>query len=212
MNLYCYVIASDSGIAPNYDPPFTTLAICKPRIRRGASVGDVVLAFTGCKVSKEPHAVRWAGVIAEKRTFAQYWNDRRFAGKKPAASDRSDNIYAPRADGRGFKRIENLAHGPNSKQRDLSGVYVLVIDPCWRFVGSGPILPAEFGYRMPSTARRNHQRHPLPADSWKRLKAWLTARQREVGRVPTVDGTDRCASSSISLPKKARARQGGTSC
>ena len=211
MNLYCYVIVSDSGIAPNYDPPFTTLAICKPRIRRGASVGDVILAFTGCKISREPHVVRWAGVIAEKRTFAEYWNDRRFAGKKPAASDRSDNIYAPRADGRGFKRIENRAHEPKSKKRDLSGEFVLVLDPCWRFMGSGPILPAEFGYRMPLTARRNHQRHPLTADAWQRLKTWLTTRQREVGRIPAPSDTNRCASS-VSRSTEGRARKRGASC
>ena len=47
MKLWRYVIRNNDGSAPNYDPPFTALAICKPRIRKGARPGDLVLAFCG---------------------------------------------------------------------------------------------------------------------------------------------------------------------
>jgi len=183
MNLYCYVIAVDAGTAPNYEPPLATLAICKPRIREGASVGDAILAFTGSAVSAEPHAVRWAGVIAEKLNFAEYWNDRRFGGKKSAASHNADNIYAPRGDGYGFEQIKNRAHGSESKLRDLGGRYVLVLDPHWHFRGGAPILPADYGYRMPLTARRGHRRHTLTPDAWRRLKTWLNAKKKEARSV-----------------------------
>ncbi|MBK7522567.1 MAG: hypothetical protein IPI75_21070 [Gammaproteobacteria bacterium] len=39
MRVHTYVIAVDAGSAPNYDPPFVTLAVCKPRIRRKAEIG-----------------------------------------------------------------------------------------------------------------------------------------------------------------------------
>ncbi|MFG1463139.1 hypothetical protein V5F77_09555 [Xanthobacter sp. DSM 24535] len=47
MNLWRYVITADNGSAPNFESPATTLAICKPRIRRHAQVGDLVVAFAG---------------------------------------------------------------------------------------------------------------------------------------------------------------------
>lgn len=59
MRVHTYVIVVDSGAAPIYDTPCTTLAVCKPRIRRKANVGELVLAF------------------------ADYWNDARFQTKKP---------------------------------------------------------------------------------------------------------------------------------
>src|SRR6266481_3668348 len=96
MRVHTYVIATDAGSAPNYGPPFVTLAVCKPRIRRKAAIGDLVLAFAGRQVNpSEPHSVVWAGIVAEKMSFADYWSDRRFAGKKPGRSRLSDNFYRP---------------------------------------------------------------------------------------------------------------------
>lgn len=43
MRVHTYVIAVDSGGAPNYDAPAVTLAVCKPRIRKKARIGDLVL-------------------------------------------------------------------------------------------------------------------------------------------------------------------------
>lgn len=194
MDLYCYVIASDAGIAPNYEPPFTTLAICKPGIRKGAEEGDAILAFTGAHLSSEPHAVRWSGVVKKKLTFAEYWNEPKFAGKKPGATELADNIYRPRDGGYSFEQIPNESHGPDRKLSDLSGGYVLVLDPVWCFEGSAPILPARFGYRMDLSGRRNHRRHELNPDAWRQLKAWLSDRQKEGGVANPDGGAKSCES------------------
>ena len=51
------------------------------------------MAFAGKQVNPtEPHSVVWAGVITEKMSFAEYWDDRRFAGKKPDRSEHPDNF------------------------------------------------------------------------------------------------------------------------
>ncbi len=34
--LWRYVMTHDGGTAPHFGPPLATLAICKPRIRKGA--------------------------------------------------------------------------------------------------------------------------------------------------------------------------------
>src|SRR5262249_14817590 len=100
MQVHTYVIATDAGSAPNYDPPFVTLAVCKHRIRKKAKRGDLVLAFAGRTVNPvEPHTVVWAGIVGEVMTFSQYWHDSRFAAKKPDRSAHPDNFYCPTDDG-----------------------------------------------------------------------------------------------------------------
>jgi len=175
MNIYTYVIMTDRGSAPNYDPPFTTLAICKPVIRRGAQLGDVVLAFTGSTLSPEPHSVCWAGVVAEKLTLEEYWNDRRFEGKKPNSSSTPDNIYQPKDDG--LLHVSNNSHGPGAFTRDTSGQYVLIFNPSWYFGSGGPLMPAEFGLRMTS-GRRAHRKSEFLPNQWMELRTWLDNGER----------------------------------
>ena len=120
MRVHTYVIVVDSGAAPNYDKPCTTLAVCKPRIRKKAHVGELVLAFAGAKVNPyEPHTVVWAGVVAETMPFADYWNDRRFAGKKPDRAPTPDNFYRPTKDG-GLLWIENPVHSARAGRNTTS--------------------------------------------------------------------------------------------
>lgn len=169
MRVYTYVIVVDRGSAPNYDAPFVTLAVCKPRIRRSARVGDLVLAFTGKSLGPEPHAVRWAGVVSEKLSFAEYWRDERFQGKKPGQSAAPDNIYRPGPGG--LVQVPNSTHDQSNVARDLVGEDVLIFDRAWRFDGVVALLPRELGLRMDS--RRGHRVFDLSPAQAKRLLSWL---------------------------------------
>jgi len=201
MRIHTYVIAVDSGAAPNYDPPCTTLAVCKPRIRRKATVGEVVLAFAGKHVNPfEPHTVVWAGVVAEKMPFADYWNDRRFSRKKPDRSSTPDNFYRPTEDG-GLLWIENPVHPRENAQHDLSGLNVLAFDPSWRFGSSGPVMPVEFGLRM-TNGRRGERLLELSDAGWRRLRAWLDE-QSQLETAPSSIGK-RCRSRTVIAPKPER--------
>jgi Nucleotide modification associated domain 2 len=192
MDLYCYVIATDAGSAPNYDPPFTTLAVCKPKLRTSAQLGDAVLAFTGADESREPHAVRWAGVIKEKLSFSDYWNDRRFAKKKPGRCERPDNIYQPQPGGQGFWQAPNRVHELDAMKKDVGGQFVLIFDPVWRFAGGSPVMPADFGFRMFRNARRGHRVHATDSAAWRRLRDWLDDQKRKSGVVAHVKSNRRC--------------------
>ena len=168
-----------------------------PVIRRKASIGDLVLAFAGKPVNRyEPHAVVWAGVIAEKLTFAEYWHDPRFAGKKPDRSPTPDNFYRPTQDG-GLLWIDNPVHGPEAAAHDTGGVYVLTFNPSWRFGAHGPVLPESFGLRMVGGRRGQHVTD-LSAAEWRRLESWLDG-QTQVEEVPS-SPTRPCTPS----PRKAR--------
>jgi hypothetical protein len=179
MRVYTYVIRYDEGSAPNYELPLTTLAVCKPDIRRCSEEGNLIVAFSGARLSAEPHAVRWAGVIRDKMPFADYWRDIRFRVKKPLQSSTPDNIYKPV--GAELHQVPNSTHDERSRLGDLRGRFVLVFDPVWRFGTKAPILPAEFGLRMIG-ARRKHRVHEISNAQRARLVRWLNA-QPQVGAV-----------------------------
>jgi Nucleotide modification associated domain 2 len=207
MDLYCYVIATDAGSAPNFDPPLTTLAICKPKIRTSARRGDALLAFTGSNESRVPHAVRWAGVVKEKLSFADYWADRRFAKKKPGRCTKPDNLYQPHPSGQGFVQISNDVHGPEATTKDTGGQFVLIFDPMWRFSGGSPVMPVEFGFRMIRNARRGHRKHALDAAGWRRLRNWLNDEARKHGEPEKAESKRGCDPvRGVSPPKRTRAR------
>ncbi len=171
MRVHTYVIAVDAGSAPNYDRPFVTLAVCKPRIRRKAEIGELVLAFAGKEVNPvEPHAVVWAGIVSEKMSFSEYWNDRRFSGKKPDRSKHPDNFYRP-VDG-GLQWVPNDVHDADATNHDTGGKYVLGFSQSWRFGSHGPLMPIEFGLRMVG-GRRGERLFDLNEEAWQRLKTWL---------------------------------------
>lgn len=184
MRVHTYVIAVDAGSAPNYDRPFVTLAVCKPRIRRKAEIGEVVLAFAGKDVNPaEPHTVVWAGIVSEKMSFAEYWNDRRFAAKKPDKSDHPDNFYRP-IDG-GLLWVVNDVHGPDATNHDTGGQFVLGFYPSWRFGAHGPLMPIEFNLRMVG-GRRGERVADLTAPEWNRLRAWLDQKSAAVSSITQV--------------------------
>lgn len=174
MRVHTYVIATDAGSAPNYDSPAVTLAVCKPRIRKKAKVGDLVLAFAGATVNPTSgHSVVWAGIVSEVLTFTEYWNDHRFASKKPDRTVVPDNFYKPTGNGV-FAWQPNPVHGPEAQERDTGGLNVLVFNYAWRFGAFGPLLPEDFGLRM-NAGRRGERVIDLTDSVWQRLETWLNA-------------------------------------
>jgi Nucleotide modification associated domain 2 len=175
MNIWTYVITHDSGSAPNFERPATTLAICKPRIREHAKEGDAVLAFNGAPLNRrEPHSVRWAGVVSEVMPLADYWRSPRFKRKKPGFSRRPDNIYQPADDGE-LKQVRNCSHPPKEAKKDIGGKNVIVLRPSWHFGTVVAVLPTHFGLRM-TAARRGQHKKQLSGVAWRALQHWLNTR------------------------------------
>ena len=144
------------------------------RFRQGLL--DLKSRYAGQDLNRhEPHTVVWAGVVVEVLTFAQYWDDKRFQGKKPkrpngSENRLSDNFYKP---GNGdLVWVENKVHPQAERPHDTGGKFVLIFSPAWRFGAHGPLMPIEFGLRM-STGRRSDPHVDISDGQWKRLKAWL---------------------------------------
>ena len=97
MRLFSYVVTGDAGFAPNPYHDFCTLAVCKPKIRKTASVGDWVIG-TGSKTRGFQNRLVYAMLVTEEMTFDAYWMDPRFHRKRPDIHGNrvqvcGDNIY-----------------------------------------------------------------------------------------------------------------------
>ena len=95
--IYSYKLSRDFGFAPNPFHGVCTLATCKPQIREGAQVGDLVFGF-GSKALNLEERMIFAMRVTEKLSFQQYWDDPRFSAKKASFSSSKaaafgDNIY-----------------------------------------------------------------------------------------------------------------------
>jgi Nucleotide modification associated domain 2 len=193
--------------------PSTTLTVCKPRIRKAAKCGDLVLAFNGKALNPaEPHSVRWAGVVSEVIPLKDYWNDPRFEGKKPGRPGRPrgpgeapDNIYRPTTTG-GLEQVENTTHEPDHMATDVSGVNSLVLTPSWYFGPAVAVLPSNFNLRIIG-GRRGERRFEIDDATWHELKQWLdqSAPDARSGGA-SVEGDIRCASNRRSRRTAARRR------
>ena len=145
--LYSYVLVTDSGLAPNPYHGYCTLAVCKPKIRATAQVGDIVIG-TGSAAShvQRGDQLIYAMCVTEVLTTAQYWNDPRFEVKKPSNSSIThlvgDNIYEPLDNG-DWKQLLSL-HCPNDMERDLSEQSVLLSDKFVYFGNETRTLPDIF--------------------------------------------------------------------
>ncbi len=100
MRLFSYIVAHDGGYSPNPFHGVCTLACCKPKIRRNAKPGDLILGLTG---KAKGYRLVYGMRVARKMSFADYWHE--FPAKRPDmdAHDRllksGDNNYEPTFDG-----------------------------------------------------------------------------------------------------------------
>jgi hypothetical protein len=123
------------------------------------------MAFAGRPISPDPDRVVWAGIVSEKLTFAQYWADGRFKGKKTDATALADNIYAPGPDG-SLVQVPNPVHGEHETAKDCGGEFVLVLDPAWHLKPEMGRLPDPYTrLHLPRSSRRGHRARSLePSD------------------------------------------------
>jgi len=135
MKYLSYIVARDYGFAPNPFHGVCTLATCKPKLRKAASVGDWVIG-TGSVKNNASGRLIYAMQVSEKLTFDEYWNQERFALKRPVMEGSKkvmygDNIY--HQDEKGVWLQENSHHAldngdinQKNLKTDTGGIYVLI--------------------------------------------------------------------------------------
>lgn len=174
MRVYSYIVKNDTGFSPNPFHGFCTLACCKPKIRKAARVGDLIIGM-----SPRGENLVYAMKVTRAIGFEDYWSDPQYMVKRPIwdstrGIDRTgDNIYEPAAIGE-FLQLpsfhSNLDGSENVKKKvkDLCGDHVLVAT-CFTYFGhDGPVMPPELGFLA---IRRGHRcrfkpEHVAAADGW----------------------------------------------
>lgn len=154
-SLFSYIVRYDSGFAPNPFYGYSTLATCKPGIRKSAQVGDWLLGMgSNQKKIRRGGYVVHAMRVSETLTTGEYWNDPRFKKKRPQVGlslrhASGDNIYEP--DGLGGWIQHNSYHSnpdgsrkANHVARDTSVQRVLVSNEYTYWGAEGPKLPEKF--------------------------------------------------------------------
>lgn len=163
MRVYTYIVAADSGFAPNPFHGWLTLACCKPRIRAGAEPGDWVV---GLSPARDGHRLVYAMKVGEVLSFADYWRDRRFRRKRPRWTETAtvercgDNCYQPLRGG-GFRQLPSRHYDhardrehPRAKVRDLGGENVLVSRRYSYFGSAAEEWPPELAFAIPGRGHR----------------------------------------------------------
>lgn len=157
-SVFAYKMVRDFGFAPNPFGGLCTLATCKPKIRRRAEHGDLVIACGSVKNGRAGRVI-CAMRVAGAMTFQQYWQDPRFERKKAVLNlsrQRAfgDNIYHHAADGSWIQedshhsQIGGIVNIANLRQ-DTSTDRVLWASEFTYWGREAPEIPAEFdGFRL----------------------------------------------------------------
>lgn len=105
MHCFRYKLNHDYGLAPNPFGGVMTLAVCKGDIRKNKNlaVGDWIIG-TGSKRMKMLNQLIYAMRVDGWMSFDEYWNDSKYAFKKPVLNGSlvqmyGDNIYHTGVDG-----------------------------------------------------------------------------------------------------------------
>lgn len=158
---YRYILAYDDGWAPCIDSGLVTLATCKPKIRKGAEVGDWVAGFY--PGSQNRGVVAWVGRVASKLVIGDY--EKTYRGRR-------DAVYRQKLDGT-FERLNPGYHNnENEIRKDLSAP-VLVFDKSatWYFGDAPHELPFDL-LALAGQGQGHRVRLRLPGDV-RRLQQWL---------------------------------------
>jgi hypothetical protein len=161
MKLYSYIVKHDTGFSPNPFHGYCTLACCKPAIRRAAQKGDWVVGLTPKKDGNR--IVYLMRVDETPKTYAEYWQDKRFIVKRPrfdagVFAKCGDNIYEPQ--GSGHRQLQSMhsngvRENPEDKTHDLGGKYVLISETFAYFGSQSIELPPELATLVSGRGHRS---------------------------------------------------------
>jgi len=171
MDLWAYVLKSDSGFAPNPQGGFCSLACCKPRIRKAAATGDWIMGTTPADLGKG--RLTYLMRVDEALTFQEYFADPRFEAKKPAPENpHGDNIYYRNAAGQ-VCQLPNPHHHLADMKRDLSEDRVLVGELFYYFGRNAiPLAPLFCSLVYQHVGQKRHPESGLIKD----LVSWVAER------------------------------------
>jgi hypothetical protein len=192
LRVYSYIVDHDMGFAPNPFHGSCTLAACKPRIRKVAEKGDLILG-TGSKPNKLDGRLSFWMQVSEVTNFTDYWFAPEFRVKRPVINGSlmqqyGDNIYHRDAVSGAWRQADSFHSGidgalsARNMVRDTGATEKVLVSRDFAYWGGeGPAIPAEFGDFVHTT--QGH-RCRFSAERVAALRGWLgaLARPEFIGR------------------------------
>jgi hypothetical protein len=144
-SLFSYVVATDTGFAPNPYHGYCSVATCKPEIRSAAEPGDWVIGCAPAGANQD--TVVFVMQVDEKLSYHEYYDDELFKPKRPGGDSPGYNIYY-RDDGQ-LVQVENPAYHDldEDREHDTQTDAVLIGSLFWYF--------GEHGYEVPMHLRED---------------------------------------------------------
>lgn len=137
-DFFSYIVASDSGFAPNPYGGICTLACSKPNIRQSANVGDWII---GTAPSPDNGKLVYAMQVGRGLTFDMYWEQPEYEYKKPSKDNGcGDNIYRKGLNG-ALVQVKNQSHSEAHFERDTHVNRVLISKNFYYFGNKAPEIP-----------------------------------------------------------------------
>ena len=81
--MYTYILTSDTGFAPNPFHGVCTLCTCKPKIRKGAEPGDLIVGIASQQLGPYAGKLLYAMLVDEVIAIQDYGDG--FEMKRPAS-------------------------------------------------------------------------------------------------------------------------------
>lgn len=184
MKIFSYKLDHDYGLAPNPFGKYCTLAVCKSSIRknRNIEIGDWVIGTGSARLGNLYHLI-YAMKVEEKLTTQGYWDDERFAYKKPQVNGSlaqmyGDNMYHRDPENENWIQ-ENGAHSSEDgtancehMDRDVGGEFVLISSQFY-YLGDASIeIPEKF--QAVCTKGRDMMWKKIPEEVKPDFILWIT--------------------------------------
>lgn len=156
MTVFSYVVEHDMGFAPNPFWGVCTLANCKPRIRKAAVEGDILIGTGSAGAHLEDHLIYWMAV-EQIMSFDEYWANPRFRRKRPTlngskAQQFGDNIYYTDTSG-SICQLDSFHSEPNgvlssgNLKRDTGHTNRVLAGQKFAFFGKkAPLIPKDLRF------------------------------------------------------------------
>lgn len=182
-HFFSYVLASDTGFAPNVTDGYCTLACCKPKIRSTARVGDWVMGTL--PKNRGRNKLGYIMRINEALSFDEFFNDPRFKNKKPSEDPLGDNIYYKKEGV--FVRVKNKHHKEKDLYHDTQADRVLISSLFWYFRDKAPEIPSEPSKFIPLLIKTgSYHKRIKDTDVVREFVSWVSSNYR-----PGVHGNPR---------------------
>lgn len=157
-NIYVYKMTCDNGGAPCVHRKLLSLAICKPRIRTGARVGDWIVGFGGASIPELREKLIYVAKVTAVERDGGYYKTARYSGRPDCIYEGAGNGYRYR-EGSKYHSADDLAHDLGSAPRFERAVTLLSEE--FRYFGDAAERPLigsiqEIYAMLPRDFRKNH--------------------------------------------------------